>query len=52
MHQIFWVRHVKNKKSLNPTLYLIASFSNLLRDFISKLIDPTTLGPATKVINT
>ena len=39
MHQIFCVADVKNKKSLNPILYFIASFLKLLWDFISELIN-------------
>ena len=39
MHQIFCVSDVKNKKSLNPILYFIASFPKLLWDFISELIN-------------
>ena len=39
MHQIFCVPDAKNKKSLNPILYFIASFLKLLWDFISELIN-------------
>ena len=39
MHQIFCVPDVKNKKSLNPILYFIASFLKLLWDLISELIN-------------
>ena len=39
MHQIFCVQDVKNKKSLNPVLYFIATFPKLLWDFISEVIN-------------
>ena len=39
MHQIFCVLDVKNKKSLKPVLYFIASFPKLLSDLLSELIN-------------
>ena len=39
MHQIFCDQDAKNKKSLNPILYFIATFPKLLWDFIKELIN-------------